>query len=1368
MKKKKLAALVAACASAFTHAGTVPKNLGNGLDILYMEYLSSQQVLDFATTQALGPTPLAVHAANLLESAVQDAQGRVMVSVHLNGDVPVSQLAAVLASAGKLEVTAQSSLYRAGVITGWVRVGDIAAVSRTRGVNSVVLVPAPETNVGSVTQQGVTRHKVDQIAQDGSGITIGVLSDSYNTATAPLNGIHEAQDIASGDLPGAANPLGNVTPVTVVQDTRVATDEGRAMLQLIHDMAPKARLGFATAGVSPTQFAENIRSLGGVAGGPRAVPGFNANIIVDDVIFLTEPMFSDGEVARAVNDVTAAGIHYFSSAGNQPADKGYASDFRRIDPNDNPTAGTNINLAGVPPALYAGGFHNFRTDGGRDIAQTILRVAGSNTSTARIVFQWDEPFDVVNPGTFDASQSGNIVAVPNPGPQPSQDFQFTMTAGVPMRVVVAADVGSVFDTVLTILDPNGTAIVTNYDTGTDETYFFVPAITGNYTVRVKPFDQASGGAFTISTYTNSFGGVATDYNLLFFSPTGAFLRAVAADNLQTNQAVEFASLSSSLLGSNTSVQLVIARANNPANPANRIRYVWFDSTASFVPAEYVGYQYPMTYGHSTSRDAVGVAAYGPFRPYLPESFTSPGPSTITHDAAGNRLPTPEIRQQPFIAATDGGNTTFFTSDSASDADTFPNFFGTSAAAPTAASIAALVLQARGGPGSTSVAQMKQILRNSAMRHDLDPQASRAVIRTKGGGVLTLNIEANPSNASAAYPTGPFDLNVIKVGYAGPGAVASLSINLANGNTTGGNVNGVIPGLAFDTRPAASGGLPFTLGNLTGINAGDITPTFVTQPALPSVAGQFSALNLAFATGSFTNGRGFNFNVDRDEQTTAALAGAATAGGNSGDLWGAMVSIPEGTINAGGVTVTGTMEDGSTFSGKFENVLGSGYSPLDGYGFLDAKRAVGLATNVTQLTVDLHGMGSGSVSASPVAIACPGSCTADFTTGATVTLTASSNTGSRFSGFTGCDTVVGNKCTINALAAPSTVTATFEIAPPTKALVDFSADAKGDLAWVNGSSAGVWTLDGGTVTGYAAISAGTGFVLNQLGDYDGDGKTDVLWRAADGSYQVSLMNGTTIAGTTALLAGGSGWEVVGKGDFNGDGKVDLVWKHASGAYGIWLMNGAATLDAGGIASPGAGWTIDKVVDFDGDGKSDILWRSSTGAVRIVLMNGLAAGASADVLGAGTGWSPTLAGDLNGDGKADLVWTHTDGSIGAWLMNGTTIAGNALLLGPGTGWTAKFATDLNGDGMADLVLGHANGSWGAWIMNGTTIASPALLISGGSGWNIVGSDDYNGDGKADLLWRHASGAYGLWTMDGTAATSTASILTGGTGWEAFPSR
>src|SRR5947208_12952037 len=95
-------------------------------------------------------------------------------------------------------------------------------------------------------------------------------------------------------------------PGSVFADAATGTDEGRAMLEIVHDVAPGARLSFATAGTTQTQFRNNIIALASAG----------ANVLVDDFTFLTEPMFQDGIVAQAVDQVVALGIPYFSAAGN--------------------------------------------------------------------------------------------------------------------------------------------------------------------------------------------------------------------------------------------------------------------------------------------------------------------------------------------------------------------------------------------------------------------------------------------------------------------------------------------------------------------------------------------------------------------------------------------------------------------------------------------------------------------------------------------------------------------------------------------------------------------------------------------------------------------------------------------------------------------------------------------------------------------------------------------------------------------------------------------------------------------------------------------------------------------------------------------
>ena len=165
--------------------------------------------------------------------------------------------------------------------------------------------PRNSAFIGVANSEGDAAHKADLVRNvgfNGTGIRIGVLSDSYN------NNGGAAADVTNGDLPGPGNPFGNTTAVTVVQDLASGgTDEGRAMLHLIHDLAPGAQLFFATAFNSTASFAANIVALRNTN---------NCQIIVDDVSYPSEGVFQDDVVAQAVNTVTAAGALYFSSAGN--------------------------------------------------------------------------------------------------------------------------------------------------------------------------------------------------------------------------------------------------------------------------------------------------------------------------------------------------------------------------------------------------------------------------------------------------------------------------------------------------------------------------------------------------------------------------------------------------------------------------------------------------------------------------------------------------------------------------------------------------------------------------------------------------------------------------------------------------------------------------------------------------------------------------------------------------------------------------------------------------------------------------------------------------------------------------------------------
>jgi hypothetical protein len=143
-------------------------------------------------------------------------------------------------------------------------------------------------------------------------------------------------------------------------------------------------------------------------------------------------------------------------------------------------------------------------------------------------------------------------------------------------------------------------------------------------------------------------------------------------------------------------------------------------------------------------------------------------------------------------------------------------------------------------------------------------------------------------------------------------------------------------LVFDTRPSPNG-QPFVVGRTIGLSAADVTGTPSLPAGPPAVAGQWNQLDLTFRAGSFRSGDLLSFGIDRDEADGAGALGAIN--GRAADLLGGGVLLPSGDLVPGGARFFGTYEDGSRFTGEFFNLIGRGYTTVDGYGFINAEAAV---------------------------------------------------------------------------------------------------------------------------------------------------------------------------------------------------------------------------------------------------------------------------------------------------------------------------------------------------------------------------------------------------------------------------------------------
>ena len=478
-----------------------------------------------------------------------------------------------------------------------------AALSSLRG-----MMPSyARTSVGSAESEADSAHWATDartnLGVNGNGQKVCALSDSYNNANVALSA---SDDVQSGDLPGAGNPEGNTIPVDVLDDSDTGgSDEGRAMLQLIHDIAPGAALGFHTA---------TAGGLAAFASGIQDLADAGCTVIVDDVKFSTEPFYQDGPVANAVDDVVNNDrVGYFSSAGNEGEDS-YEAPFRSS------SETSTINSGWIP--------HDFDPSSETDTRQAITIQPGDSLQI--FSFQWTDPSAQVQ------GSSG-----------PDTDID------------------------IALVDENDNIVV--------------ESTRSNNAVPVESVKYVNDG------------------------------------------------------NSEVTLDLVVEKA--PADPEpDEIKYVYFGA----VTIDEYDTGGATLYGHAMAEGAMAVAA-APFlntarynsgidSSAILEYFSSRGGLQIRFDQNGDELSTYESREKPDVTGTDFVDNTFFGFDiDTQDNDNFPNFPGTSAAAPNIAAIAALIRDSRSGLGPTAVydrlesaavdVRFRQQLENGSISDTLDPIGS---------------------------------------------------------------------------------------------------------------------------------------------------------------------------------------------------------------------------------------------------------------------------------------------------------------------------------------------------------------------------------------------------------------------------------------------------------------------------------------------------------------------------------------------------------------------------------------------------------------------------------------------------------------------
>lgn len=331
---------------------------------------------------------------------------------------------------------------------------------------------------------------------------------------------------------------------------------------------------------------------------------------------------------------------------------------------------------------------------------------------------------------------------------------------------------------------------------------------------------------------------------------------------------------------------------------------------------------------------------------------------------------------------------------------------------------------------------------------------------------------------------------------------------------------------------------------------------------------------------------------------------------------------------------------------------------------------------------------------------------------------------------------------------------------TAVLSDFDGDGKSDILWhTTGHFYVEWQMNGGTTSAQQTLGTIPSYWrVEATGDFDGDGKAETLWH--------NINDGTTelddIANSALVYKGTSGrinstFSVAAIGDFDGDGKSDILWKGLDASYTAWFMNGPVVASEKGLGSPSINWRVAGAADFNSDGKAEVVRQNVYS--NVIELDSIGASGFTAVATIGSidkSWSVAAIGDFNGDGKTDILWQSTSHTYSEWLMNGTAVTSQINLGSVPSYWTITGYGDYNGDGRTDILWQHTNGTIevdsltpSGWVYQGV----PGYLDSSWSNKQILPTKvrgDVDGDRKTDLLWVSTAGQEKLLYMDGVTPT------------------
>lgn len=305
----------------------------------------------------------------------------------------------------------------------------------------------------------------------------------------------------------------------------------------------------------------------------------------------------------------------------------------------------------------------------------------------------------------------------------------------------------------------------------------------------------------------------------------------------------------------------------------------------------------------------------------------------------------------------------------------------------------------------------------------------------------------------------------------------------------------------------------------------------------------------------------------------------------------------------------------------------------------------------------------------------------------------------------------------------------------------------------------WTLANNSIPPPPTPNPGPILPIN---DFTGNNISDILFQnTVNGQVYEWITNGTTITGSGFVgNNSNTSWQVItGGGDYNGDGKSDILWENVNnGQVYEYQMNGTSVIASSFIGNnTDPSWQVVSSGDFYGNGESDILFQNvNSGQVYEWEMNGFS------VIGSGfvgnntsPSWQVVGTGDFTGTGISDVLFQNVNnGQVYEWQMNGTTVVASGLV-GNNTdpSWHVVGIGDFTGNGKSDILFQNINsGQIYEWQMNGFQVTASGFVGNNTDPtWQVVGTGDFTGNGIDGILLQNTvSGQLYEWQMNGFQVT------------------